>query len=540
MEVTLFVTRSLSDLKAYLDPADVVRLKNNALFSFDYAETPTSRTPRLYVLKSGHATSISTALETTGAITGTDADIAALRTFFVKETTFAAERAKEGDTSFEQALTCFSSAIYTGLLILCAGIMPLNPTLLGPSSLVGAFTFLAPLVNIAPIDFSKALPDPIQAHVSGYVIGTPGKDAPVVTDAALANFTLETVRLAAAYVDDDVTLALLTCRVALRHLFSLPVYTGTPFVLVGAYTAMASTSASAAGIEAYRFRVVNTVRLAFANRCLRSVTIERATSTFTLESGIAHLRLSCAGSLAFAALNESFDPLSFGLDTSSQQNKNETTVARCRSTSSAQANGLAFTGLDLVLTLPPETPALDANYRSLVLDEHASIPRASSFATHVPHQDLWFLSDQDGGTPEELGFRSMATPAIGAVPVSKGAHWYGLVFAVELVAGSNAEFLFAFQPDGVPYCGVRLAGAVGAMKAMLPATSLFGLRFRELSVGTFSQNGDLTYRIILRGLKATVLGMQLPEGACDIVLVARGGVLGWYAVYDVSGKEKHT
>lgn len=529
MENLLIVTQSMDVLKRYLDPSAIAPLAHNAAFAFDYGETPAAPVPRLYVVKTSDDNSIEEALVAGSGIVGEASDIAALRTLVVNEKLFAAQRAEEGDQSFQLMQSCFTDRAFTGLVIGNLGVQPLRESLLGPASLVRSFAFAAPFVAVSNIDFSGSAPDLAHAHVSGYLVGTPTEGAPRVTDLDHAGFTLDFARLVALFADDDVTMAKLACYVHLRTLFSVPVRTDAPLVLAGTYSATAS--AEGAGIEAYRFQLVTGTHLYFSHQCLHAVSITRAASTFAWEGGAARLRLSCEGTIQFAAPTRAFDALSYGPAAAAKD------AAPARRASPAEtSSALAFSGLELTFDLPPSKPALQTGYRSIALDGRASAPRAGSFAAGVPHRDLWFLCDQDGGTPEELGYQPLSAP-FGTGPIEQGKPWYGIVFAVDLIAGSSAEFLFAFAAEGSRYCGVRLAGAAGAAGALLPASSFFNLRFREVAADVDAAEGAPAYRIILRGLKAAAMGMQLPEGACDIALVAKDGETGWYAAYDPGQKE---
>lgn len=528
----LLVTRSLDALKRYLDPAGIPALVRNASFSFDYSEDQGGNAPRIYLLKSKRTTSIARALDHPESVEGNAADIAAARTFLVNELLFAGERAKEGNRSFDEALSCLSDASFTGLVIANVGAAPLKGDALGPASLVQTFSFSAPLVRLSNIDFSSAAPDPTRAHCTGYVVGVPTAGTMRVTDADEAGFTLDPARMTAQFVDDATVDPQFTCYVRLRRLFSLAPSAPTPLVLVGSYAATASSAAR--GLEAYRFRLGGSAVLAFDHRCLLSATIAQAASSFSLENGTPHLRLSCSGSLSFAVASESFDPWSFG---PADEHAGMQAGLRASEALSGES-GLAFSGLDIVLDLPPAKPALDAQYRSLTLDERRSAPRPNSFAACVPHQDLWFLCDQDGGTPEELGYRAISSPLASSAAIVAGEPWYGIVFSVDLLAGSSAAFLFAFTAEDRPSCAVRLEGIAGAAGALVPATSLFGLRFREIALNVdTSGEREAVYHVVMRGLKASVLGLQLPEGACDVALVAKQGAAGWYAAYESGNGE---
>lgn len=514
------VTQSLDSFKRYLDPSTIPAIAENTALSFDFPAAVPMRT-RLYVIKPCSGVSLLDLIEQPECCDATPDDLTALRVFQVNETVFARERSRmEGDTGYVALLSAFVDPAFVGVLAINVCTAPKKPAALGPMQLVDDCTFIAPCIELTGFDFSGVVPVPCDTHIRGYVVGTPGQRPFDVTDAT-AGFSFKTDRLCARYADSSLLSPSLTCSVQLFRLFSQTATIAPDIKLVGTYAAASSGEAS---IVAYRFALTRPMAIQMGEGPLSSVSIERVSASGSLEGAAPSLRLLCDGAMRFSIMGERFDPLGFGTE--------------LRADGTAFDGYLAYTGLDVRLTLSQASPSCSVTYRTVAVDEKASLPRPQSFIAQFPHRQVAFMSFQDGGTPQKQGFHPIVAPPTSAAPLRDQGEWFGLLVPVDFVAEASIELLFAFSGDGSFSCFARFGGSAGSSTVDLALSSFFSIRFREAvlcveeDAEVPARAGAALYVLVLRGLKLRALSMQLPEGSCDVAMLRRSGETGWYAVYD--------
>lgn len=509
------VTRSLDEFKRYLDPSTIPALVDNPSIAFDLAAAPAQRT-RIYVIKPQAGASLLDLMETPERCVASTDDLVALRVFHVNEAVFARERAEvDHDESYSALLSSFTDPAFVGVLIINVRAAPKNPAELGPPALVSCFSFVAPCIELTGFDFSGNVPVPRATHARGYLTGTPSS-RPYDVAGQTGDFSFRTDRLCVRYADGRLFAPSLSCALQIRSLFSQRVATAPYLQLLGTYT---KTAQQGTVSYAYRFSLARAAVLPFSSGTLTSASIERATTTFSFDETAPRLRIVCEGALQFGLLSETFDPLSFGIGPSAS--------------GPPEQGYLAYAGLDLAFVLSSSAPSFTASYRTLTVDERASRARAQSLARRVPHLPISVLTFQNAATPENLGFRPVAAPAMATPALEKGDAWYGFVVPIEFTAGMRIELLCAFSGTGACSCFSRFAGGVGSDVVELAFSSFFSVSFKEVVLqAAAGPSGQTAYTVLLRGLKMKAMGAQLPEGACDIALAWNGGKAGWYAVYD--------
>lgn len=510
----LLVTRSLDTFTHSLDPAAVPGLLDNVSFSFELAPSTRPDAPApLYVLKAEPGFSIKDALRRPSLAAGDEDDVRTLRAWLADADAFARDREEEGDRSFLDALSCADDAAFTGALLFGAKAVPKDFAALGPPTLARLFDFFASCIIVNGIDFSGAACDPGDARVTGLISGVPASSASVVDARDGAGFAFQLDRLTVRLSGSDIVAPALACRLQLFELFGTPLVSSPCLELFGIYAR--ATSALGFELQSYRFDLRRPETLALAHLPLTSVSIERAASTFSMGTGAPVLSLSCSGSLRFARLSAAFDPFSFGADEASVE------------------GALPYEHLDLTFDLSAKAPRMIAQYRSITFAQAFAHARAGSFAAAIPHDAPRFACGSGAHTPESEGYEPIGAPSVGQAALEPGTDWYGIVFPVNLIANSSVDLLFAFSSKGTPFFGARFAGTSGGGTVELAFSSLFTIRFSEAVLHAEpSASGGIDYALVLRGCKVRAFGLQVPEGSCDVALVAReDAASGWYAVY---------
>lgn len=186
-------------------------------------------------------------------------------------------------------------------------------------------------------------------------------------------------------------------------------------------------------------------------------------------------------------------------------------------------------------------------------DLQGSSPRPQSLIAKFPLTltGIQAQTGEDGATPEQLGYASIAMPLDQSVLT---APWYGLVYTLQLgslgalagSAGLSVQLLSAWAPTSAEheagvYLGLRLPGLSDA-GIRWPLQGVLSLGFRSFEMQRYllpeatESAPEYGYLLRLHRLALSFLGFSVPPGNTDVVLFGNpktgaSGALGWYAAY---------
>ena len=510
-----FATSSLDALRVYFDPRTIDPVASNTALSFSFDRPGALAARPLHVLKPETDRSLAQLLDDDAVDASAD-DARLLRELIVSARALARECSqRDGEPALSLALACVDDPSFTGAMMFNVAATPKKAELFGDAALVGRCSFFAPCLRVEGIalDAGGGLVESgaqgLSPRIAGCVQGLAATPM-IVAASAAAGFVLRLDRMTAQFVNSTVISPSLDVSLSLKRLFEAPVADAAYLKLHGTYVDAIGSGANATA--AYGFSLRAGAELRLAGLPLASVSVEGATATSLSGTAGWNLRLQCSGKLRFAAPEGAYDPFGFG-----------------PSAARSEDGYLSFTGLDLSFALPPAAPRLTTTYRTIVPRGEVSRARAGSFAASVPHGSPWFLCHQDGGSPEDLGYHAVAAPIPGG---RLSGAWFGLVLPLDLMAGLRVELLFGFDAAGTQYAGARFPGAQGAASTSAALSHLFSIKFQDIAIHLDQRETGTDYSLLLRGLKANALRMELPEGSCNLALLPRADATGWYAVYD--------
>lgn len=493
--IKCMVTGDLAQLKTWLDPAQLPDIHNEN-FVLDYKTEDA-----LYIVKPIEGISIMDSLSDPQKCEAEEKAARRLRELAVNEKTTARSYAENtGNTTYQTLLSCLEDADFTGIILCNLNITLNSPEQLGPGPLVRLFTYQIPLLKIDHVVFTGHHAEVKDSPMKGWLDSLRHS----YTWEKEKSFSLCVRRIFAFLAGKQIENPGLVLELSLYTLFGMEAYTKESLRFYGLY---ARTSTDAGALDAYHLFMVSAGNLEFRGSWLLRAEFDEAETSFTEGSDGMSLNLSLEGKLFFGEAAPGFFPFDF----------------------------LRFRHLQIELQMSSQMQSRTDRCRNIRLPLRQDFLGEKTVLKQLPCQSLSFVSWQDGAWPENLGFTRIQVPAV-QKPWEKGeqAAWFGVAAGVPFLHGVNLELLFVFSGQEPFYAGARIRTRTGGRDLAL--SSLLGLSVSDAAL-LQTEKGEV--RLLLKGVKASLLGLRVPEGNLNLALLPHGEKeCGWYCVYDRGSKKE--
>lgn len=423
-------------------------------------------------------------------------DIYALIEFCADEEKKAQElEERTGTTNYRNLLSCLDDKAFTGILLMRQAVQVHNAENLGPAIFTGSLTYRIPFMRITSVTFKDSQADVQAGKAQGILFMADSLN--LITD-EFEHFSIQVEELYAMIEQNIFSLAQIICRLVFYQIFGKKLSNEAAVYFLGNYITTADMNGNA--VRGYQFRMIQGTSLYFSQYALAAVTLSEAETVFDTVGGAPKMQLNFRGSMAFAEYNDECDYFSY--------------------------DKLPFRNFIVVLILDSKNPAMQVQYRDILLSEESSKCREDSFLSQIPHKVPLFSCFQEAVTPEKTGCIQI-NAGIPQQTIQKG-EWFGLMIPMELFHGISLHILFAFGEEASFYAGAGFMNGKSDMQAAV--SSLFHMGWKEVQI----RRNDKKYLLGFRGFKVSCLGKNFPEGSANLILIPDGsrGALGWCAIYD--------
>lgn len=408
-----------------------------------------------------------------------------------------------GNDSYEKMLRCFTDASFSGIVLCGLHIRIVNAAAFANPKLVEKAVFEAPLLAVEQVCFDGETADVSGSEFYGRV---EGKAALSFEDEGQASGC--SIDCVSAFVrQSEVLYADIRCRMMLGRLFSAE--TAMEEVsLCGVYQQMAG---AVSGIRTYAFTNGSGAGAFLKESCLEYLSLEQITAKLETEQDKWHLQMDCSGRMYFSRQPGGCDLFSYGRERNEEYD--------C---------GLKYSGLILHWELLQKGSKMEMDVANLVFSEEGCRARNGSFAAQTAHGRIGFCSWQDGFQPENQQYRRILTP----FPQKRlGDEWYGMTVEFPLFQSVGLKLLFAFDHQKL-YIGGKMEENGGSSFFVILTDSPFRIQAKSIVLDVGKEQGSICYGLIFKGLKASVFGMSMPNGSCNVMFGRNAqGNNSWYAVY---------
>lgn len=493
--IKCMVTYDLAQLKTWLDPEQLPDIHNEN-FTLDYEAEGA-----LYIVKPIEGISILDSLSDPQKCEAEEKAVRRLRDLAVNEKAAARSYSESfGNPTYQTLLSCLEDADFTGIILCNLSATVSRPEQLGPGPLVRLFTYQVPFLKIDHVVFTGHHAQVQNSAMRGWL----SSQDPFLTWEKEGDFSLSVWEIFALLDGKQLVNPGLVLELSLYTLFGMAAHTRESLRFYGLY---ARTSTGAGALDAYHLFMISTGIMEFQGSWLLRAEFDEAETSFTEDAGGMSLNLSLEGKLFFGEAAPGFAPF----------------------------DCLRFRHLQIELQISPQTQRRTDRCRNIRLPLRQDFLGEKTVLKQLSCQSLSFVSWQDGAWPENLGFSRIQIPTV-QKPWEKGeqAAWFGVAAGVPFLHGINLELLFVFSGQEPFYAGARIRTGTGGRDLAL--SSLLGLSVSDASL-LQTEKGEV--RLLLKGVKASLLGLRVPEGSLNLALLPHGEKeCGWYCVYDRGSKKE--
>lgn len=493
MPVRSMVTCKLEQLKTWVDPGEIPGLSNEN-FSLDY-ETDDA----LYIVKPEVGYSIMNSLFEPQQCEAEEEAVEKLRRLAVHEALQAKCYAQENaNPVYQNLLSCLEDSNFTGIILCNLNVRLNSPELLGPGIFVRQFSYRIPFLKIENAEFFAHHAEVKNGVVKGWL-----ESSESAYTWREQEFSL-TVRNIFAFLDgEQIVNPGIRMELSLYTLFGMEAYAKESLFFQGLYTRISSGSGE---VDAYHLLMVSAGILEFQDSWLCRVRLEKAETGLIENGDRMSFQVSLEGKLFFRDPASGFCPV----------------------------DCMRFRHLRIELELTEQIGTRMDHYRNIRFPMRQDFLGEKSVLGQLPYHSIQLVSWEDGEWPESLGFSRMQVPISQSLwKKAKGTRWFGVVAGIEFFHGISLDVLFAFSGQEPFYAGARFGMGTGGRE--LPISSLLSLSASEAAI--LQEEGG-SVRLILKGIKASLLGIRIPEGSLNLAIIPhKEKECSWYCVYGKGEKE---